>query len=472
MKNTIKASEIIRNSWDWHGKSTQEFNIDGKIIKTNLNGSDQYWNGTDIPVKYTRANNGIHYKAHKSRSEELDDCIAEGFDEIRFVLYASKMIRGYCEVFVWAHKSKKAQEAESSRKAHELVEKISQMDAGEVCKAVEESLAEIHADQAQAELKGINPEKTYHVVMVNKETNEQTVCGSWSGHGMMRGFKAGFGGFYMEDEQTIWFATEEPENDAPAQEQEINQPEPENATESKSEPHSQPVHHLNGAPRLIAEPQEDADAQEREKAFQRELAKIRKRKEKLIPREMIDAYNRLSDSLKGTAHYALLKMYHEFKDVDGKFKGLSWGLPREHMITIDGEEFYIKKIKNAVWLYWEFRGDVERWLLTDQAKAYFNIANESNPEPSQSSSDEEKEITQENTEELTDAKPEPQGMAHHTRIKLNFSLSALRAKRNELARIQWHEYTTRGNTERCQSLFKQIEAIDEEIARREKDEHI
>ena len=44
--------------------------------------------------------------------------------------------------------------------------------------------------------------------------------------------------------------------------------------------------------------------------------------------------------------------------------------------------------------------------MSDYAKAYFNIEDESNPEPSQSSSDEEKEITQENAEELTEGKSE------------------------------------------------------------------
>ena len=101
-----------------------------------------------------------------------------------------------------------------------------------------------------------------------------------------------------------------------------------------------------------------------------------------------------------------------------------------------------------------------------------NEIDELSQKASQSSSEEEKEITQENAEELTEAKPEPQGMAHHTRIKLNYSLSALRSMRAQLARLNRKEYQTNGNTEKCQSLFKKIEAIDEEIARREKDEHI
>lgn len=58
-------------------------------------------------------------------------------------------------------------------------------------------------------------------------------------------------------------------------------------------------------------------------------------------------------------------------------------------------------------------------------------------------------------------------MAHSTHIKINFSLSALRAQRAKLVRIQMREYQTRGNTQRCQELWSQITKLDEEIARRE-----
>ena len=54
-----------------------------------------------------------------------------------------------------------------------------------------------------------------------------------------------------------------------------------------------------------------------------------------------------------------------------------------------------------------------------------------------------------------------------TRIKLHYSLAALRAERAKLARLNWKEYTTRGNTQRCQELFAQIEKLDAEIKVRE-----
>ena len=54
-----------------------------------------------------------------------------------------------------------------------------------------------------------------------------------------------------------------------------------------------------------------------------------------------------------------------------------------------------------------------------------------------------------------------------TRIKLNYSLEALRSMRAELVRLNRKEYTTRGNTKHCQELFAKIEKIDAEIKARE-----
>lgn len=48
------------------------------------------------------------------------------------------------------------------------------------------------------------------------------------------------------------------------------------------------------------------------------------------------------------------------------------------------------------------------------------------------------------------------------------TIKELRAERARLARIQLKEYQTRGNTQRCQELWAQIEKIDAEIARRTK----
>lgn len=54
-----------------------------------------------------------------------------------------------------------------------------------------------------------------------------------------------------------------------------------------------------------------------------------------------------------------------------------------------------------------------------------------------------------------------------TKITLHYSLAALEAKRAELIRLNRREYATRGNTQRCQDLFAQIEKLDAEIKARE-----
>lgn len=362
MKNAIKASEIIRNSWDWHGNSTQEFIINGKKIKTNLmSSSEPYWNGCDVPEKYTGRMGGIHYQAKHTRAEELDACIAEGYDEIRFMLYASKMIRGYCEIYVFASKSAVAKEMRKKLRAEAEAKKIEQAKAelsknlSSQLKADAEKKAEREAQaQAEAIQRGaiINPEKKYHVISwkIGAPVDEKTDCGIWDGSGMAH-FSEGFGGFTYSADGWLYFAQEaedeitaEPDQET-AQEgnseaqkanswhvsvffskneivdelqklkddlgsgdvvgctkihehqrnrfikaldvalflinatdelpesssdnsKEIIKETAEESTESNSKPHSQPVHHLNGAPRLFNDSSDDQLASLKEKRKQ------------------------------------------------------------------------------------------------------------------------------------------------------------------------------------------------------------
>lgn len=55
------------------------------------------------------------------------------------------------------------------------------------------------------------------------------------------------------------------------------------------------------------------------------------------------------------------------------------------------------------------------------------------------------------------------------KIVVHYSLAALKAERSKLVRIQQKEYQTRGNTHRCQEIWKQIEAIDAQIENRERE---
>ena len=95
-----------------------------------------------------------------------------------------------------------------------------------------------------------------------------------------------------------------------------------------------------------------------------------------VSREMVETYNRVGE-VKALGHS--FTMYHQFKDVDGRFKAVnsygssSFSLPRNHQLEISGEQFYIRELRGEFWLYWEYRGDVERWLLHDISKAFFDV---------------------------------------------------------------------------------------------------
>ena len=95
---------------------------------------------------------------------------------------------------------------------------------------------------------------------------------------------------------------------------------------------------------------------------------------KEITREQINAWNRMREALKGTNRYAMFNLLHEYL-YGKKWNGLGMGGIREHRIEHPSDRFYIKKIKNCTYIYWEdCSGDKERWYLgTDLAKAYFGV---------------------------------------------------------------------------------------------------
>ena len=407
MKNaTKKASEIIRELWDYDGKPTQEFNIDGKIIKTNFCAyHNTYWNGNDVPEKYTGAKNGIHYNVYKLTSEELDDCIAEGFDEIRFVLCASGMIRGYCDVFVWAHKSsdKKAKE-DSNMKFNKIEAGCYGAENGMLIKKGWAGLWRVFFNDNQLTVCETLKEAKGWIEEHERETH------------MLENMKA----------QEL---TEKPQESSEPVAQEIIQPEPEDATES------------------ISEAQRD---------------------------------NRWNVSVFFSKGQILDELFRLKNDLSS---GDIVGCTKRH-------EHQMNRFIKAL----------------DVAIDCINEIDELSQKASQSSSDEEKEIAQENPQELTESNPEPLGdiklsdffsitemllmensepeWAYYHNNDLIWASSKrfskdellrmyangyfmpyLTDKRKNLSRIQLKEYKTMGNTERCQNLWKQIEALDEEIAR-------
>lgn len=90
-----------------------------------------------------------------------------------------------------------------------------------------------------------------------------------------------------------------------------------------------------------------------------------------VSREQVDAWNRMAEAVRGTNNYYVFTLWHEYKTIHGRWSGIGYSLVRQSRIGIEGEEFYIKKHKDNVYLYWEFRGDAERWLLGDLGRAYF-----------------------------------------------------------------------------------------------------
>ncbi len=443
MKNaTKKASEIIRELWDYDGKPTQEFNIDGKLIKTNFEAYDlPYWNGTDIPVKYTRENNGINYRSTKPRAEELDECIAQGFDEIRFVLCASGMIRGYCEIFVWAHRStqKKAQEGKAMKRylitmtgrsntfphslrgvdvcdcyvfANNKNEAISkfweQIEMNSHLSGYSRRDFKITAErwekEADLDVNG-NPLKDlewaipfeqlrntrmgtrnckWALEVITEENTKEQERISEEAHQLAQAVAQ------MDADQVCSIVEEtlrKPQESSEPVAQENIQPEPEDATESISEPQE-------ASPRLF-----------------------KKSKRLEIPKTEIDKWNRMLRSAEGSSTCCTFTLWHEGIDEHGRWFELGFDNIRAHMISHPSDCYFIKKIKENTWLYFEdCAGIQERWLLSDVARAFFlpepsdDESNDSrgSRKASQSSSEDEKEIINENAEELTESNPEPQ----------------------------------------------------------------
>lgn len=95
-----------------------------------------------------------------------------------------------------------------------------------------------------------------------------------------------------------------------------------------------------------------------------------------ISRDQIKAWNRLGDAMRGKANYYVFTLYHEYKDTNGRWKELGHGLIRNARIDKPEDEYYIKKIRDEIYLYFEDRTDSERWLLSDLARAYFDIKEE------------------------------------------------------------------------------------------------
>ena len=96
----------VRKERDYYGKPMQEFEFNGKKIKTNFDAmSYPLWNGNDIPVKYTYLGDGYNRALEFGETEEeaLIKAVEAGYDEIRFV-ETSTCVTGYHHTYIWMHR--------------------------------------------------------------------------------------------------------------------------------------------------------------------------------------------------------------------------------------------------------------------------------------------------------------------------------------------------------------------------------
>ena len=102
----MTIAKKVRIERDYYGRPMQEFEFNGKIIKTNFD-AFQYpmWDGNGIPAKYTYKDHGYHRRLEFGESEEeaLIKAVEAGYTEIRFV-ETSTMVRGYHNVYIWMHR--------------------------------------------------------------------------------------------------------------------------------------------------------------------------------------------------------------------------------------------------------------------------------------------------------------------------------------------------------------------------------
>lgn len=95
-----------------------------------------------------------------------------------------------------------------------------------------------------------------------------------------------------------------------------------------------------------------------------------------ISRDQIKAWNRLGEAMRGKANYYVFLLQHESKDDNGKWEIFGHGLINNYRSESESDRYYIKKVKDAVYLYFENETGSQRWLLSDIAQAYFNTKEE------------------------------------------------------------------------------------------------
>lgn len=91
---------------------------------------------------------------------------------------------------------------------------------------------------------------------------------------------------------------------------------------------------------------------------------------KMVSRELVDAWNRIARAILGKQLYLCCEYNH-----NGNWNLSGYGFIRDKMKPVSDEIFYIRRIKDNWYLYWESTASKSqyRWKLSDIAKAYFGV---------------------------------------------------------------------------------------------------
>ena len=88
----LKPSEIVKNNWPKNSNKMCSFDIDGKVVQTNL-GAFQY------PMLRGYENGYGKLDMNKTPETTFDELVAKGYKYIRFARMATS-IRGYNHIYV------------------------------------------------------------------------------------------------------------------------------------------------------------------------------------------------------------------------------------------------------------------------------------------------------------------------------------------------------------------------------------
>lgn len=97
---------------------------------------------------------------------------------------------------------------------------------------------------------------------------------------------------------------------------------------------------------------------------------------KALTREMINGYNKMVEAARGTCFYGDYVLGREDITSNGRFKFFIFTSLRSNYEELEGEKWYIKTVHGITYIYWEWRLDKMRWIISEtdtNARRYFGI---------------------------------------------------------------------------------------------------